>query len=568
MEKETLSNHIRLGERTSSVSNQFNRESFEFQSKEVISKYLMNALNALFEDEIENKNYVFLQHLANVFNAAQYSMPIISEATNRTFRDTLEDAILFEIARCFTTAIIKNPVIGYEALDKIFSLRYPLFKNANMMTNDELYKALYQSNKSKKVGSSIYGAVCCCMFLKPDPTDERWIDFIHYQRVVYDNCSIHSTKELIEEKWGIDDLYENKIFMRFVKKRREDLASFLKCGETKLHLFLFHIVFEHIEYKNSKNTKPQKKELQRFSEKLFDKLEVVCKKNVIGMQWLIPNTENALPELLDECINQSLCEIVWSKYIEKQDLGEEFNISMLIRNVMIENPVEFLKDVITIFFFEVSAKALNKCLDFTHENFSIDKFLRCDSSSLLKAKVSEYGTIITEKDNSLENQEREIESLNLRIQQLEKQLSHETAVQASESEKKLNKNERLREKIAAYEEYFSLQDAKDEILEDSEDKVDISEISDKRMLFIGGRSEVVQKLKFVFPSSVFVQDEVRKISFIDFERVIMFPKFMNHSLFYKYITRTRRQGIKAVFCNANNLEQVHRKILTSFQEAS
>lgn len=347
---------------------------------EIMSKFLMNALNALFEDEIENKHYEFLKCLANIFNATEYATPIISEATNRTFRDNIEDAVLFEVARGFTNAIIENQMVGYEALYSIFASRYPYFKNAHKMTNDELYDALNKSFKSKKIGASIYGAVCCCMFLKQDSMDERWIDFIKYQSFVYDKCSIHSTREMIEEAWKIDNIYNNKIFIRFMKKRREDLAGFLKCDEEQLHLCLTKIAILGTDYCNA-----DKKliKLCLHCEKLDYQLDLACRNNIINRQWILSQKDNSLPELMDECLNQALFEKIWDRYEEKQDSREGFTISMLIHNVTIENPEEFLKDVLTSFFLEIPIKSLSESMDFAYRNFSLEKFLKSDSTSIL-----------------------------------------------------------------------------------------------------------------------------------------------------------------------------------------
>jgi Glutaminase len=537
--------------------------------KERMSKYLMNALNALFEDEIENKNYEFLKCLAHIFNPAEYATPIISEATNRTFRDNIEDAVLFEIARGFTNAIIENQMVGYEALNSIFSSRYPLFKNAHKMTNDELYEALYKSGKGKKVGGSIYGAVCCCMFLKPDDMDERWVYFVKYQSFVYDKCSIHSTREMIEEAWEIDNIYNNKIFMRFMKKRREDLAGFLKCDEEQLHLCLTQIA---ILGTDNRNIDKEFIKLYRYCEKLDYQLNLACSNNIINRQWLLSHKDNSLPVLLDNCLNQALFEMVWDKYEEKKELGKEFTITMLIHNVTIENPEEFLKDVLTSFFLEIPVKALNESMDFAYKNFSLEKFLKYDSSSILNYKISELEASIQEKDNSLKNKKKEIDCLNSKIQHLERQLNKMTKAQESETEKKLreisNENDKLREKITIYEEFDSLMRTENEVYLDCEEEVDVTAISGKRMLFIGGRNEVVQKLKATFPNSVFVRNEIRKISFSNFERVVIFPEFMNHSMYYKYRNLIRRQGVKVVFCNTNNIEQVHKQIIMSFQEAA
>lgn len=132
-------------------------------------------------------------------------------------------------------------------------------------------------------------------------------------------------------------------------------------------------------------------------------------------------------------------------------------------------------------------------MDFAYKNFSLEKFLKYDSSSILNNKISKLETAIQEKDSSLKNQKQEMEGLILRIQRLEKQLSNVTKAQHSETEKRLkeirNKNDRLREKLAVYEEFDALQGSEGEDYLDSEAEVDITGISGKRMLFIGGETK-------------------------------------------------------------------------------
>lgn len=535
--------------------------------KEKMTKYLMNALNALFEDEIEQKNYEFLKRFANVFNPNEYATPIISEATNRTFRDTIEDAVLFEVARGFTNAIIENQTVGYEVLNSIFASKYPLFKNANRMTNDELYGALYKSSKNKKIGASIYGSVCCCMFLKPEGMDERWVDFVKFQSLVYDKCSIHSTREMIEEAWKIDNIYNNKIFMRFIKKRREELAKFLKCEEEEVHFCLTNIAIMGIEYRKTENEL-----LCLHNEKLAYQLDLACKNNIINMQWLLSQNKNSLSEQLGDCLIQALFKKDWDKIEEKQGSRDEFTISKLIHNVTIENPEEFLMDVLTSFFLEISIKALNECMNFAYKNFSLDKFLQCDTSAILNNKITELEAVIQGKDNLLKSQKQEIDGLNSRIQRIKKETINVTKIHATETEKKLreirDKNDQLREKLTIYDEFDALQGIENKDYLDCNKEVDITAISGKRMLFIGGRNEVVQKLKVSFPNSVFIQDEIRRISFRNIERVVMFPEFMNHSMYYKYRNPIRRQGLKVVYCHTNNMKQVYRQIYTSFLDVA
>lgn len=244
----------------------------DYTSEENVSNYLMNSLNALFLTDITRKDYDFLQYLSGVFDMTQYATPIIYEAIKRTHADTLEDAILFEIARCYTNAIVQNPAKGYNALNAIYASKYPLFKDADSMTDDELYSALEKSQKTNITGYSVYGAICCCLFLTPNQDDERWYSFSSHQSGLFYQHSIQSEKKRIEIYWNIDDLYEDKTFNRFLKKRRYELAAYLKCNEDNIQYYLIKIMPWN-EVKNEKqNPTLVQSETFKFMKMIFQHL--------------------------------------------------------------------------------------------------------------------------------------------------------------------------------------------------------------------------------------------------------------------------------------------------------
>lgn len=540
---------------------------------ENVSMYLKNSLNALFAYDVLAKDYTFLQDLSDVFGPPHSVKPEVEAGFNRTTITEFQNVLLFEIVSYYVNEIVKNPLKGYEVLDKIYGSKYPLFHNADKMKDDELYLAYEKSIKIKNDPlPSIYGAICCCMFLEPNLSDMRWQQFLSRQVCIHKAGTVKTAQKKIEDIWEIENIKESKRFARFMKKRREDLEDYIRCEESQLHISLLVMIFAHLDKRIQSSFPPHIQELCKFSEKQFEIMEEVCKNNLIGFHWLIYYNDFQLNDIMNECINQSLYKLAWSIIEEKLNMKEEFTISMLVHNVLIENPGEFLKEIITTFFFSLSSRLINKSVEYSCDNFSLEKFLKSDSTSILNNKISELEAVIQEKDNMLKNQKQEIDALNSRIQRLENQLSNVVKAQASETEKKLreirNENDQLREKLAIYEEFDELQGIENEDYLDCEDEVDITAISGKRMLFIGGRNEVVQKLKASFPNAVFVQNEIRRISFCNFERVIIFSRNMNHPMYYKYRNLIRREGLKVVFCNTNNMEQVYRQFFMSFQEAA
>lgn len=540
----------------------------DYSSEENVSNYLMNSLNALFLTDITRKDYVFLQYLSSVFDMTQYATPIIYEAIKRTHTDTLEDAILFEIARCYTNAIIQNPAKGYNALNAIYASKYPLFKDADSMTDDELYCALEKSQNTNITGYSVYGAICCCLFLTPNQDDERWYSFSSHQSGLFYQHSIQSEKKRIEVYWNIDDLYEAKTFNRFLKKRRYELAAYLKCNEDNIQYYLIKIMPWN-EAKNEKqNPTLIQSETFKFMKMIFQHLTKTWEQNFISFRWLFQYPDKYYANVMNKCLLTSFGKLIQNKIEETNYTKNEFKIENLI-DLQIPDPKAFLEETIINFFITLSAILINDSMQYSFKNFSLERITHQDANSLLRAQLTDYTNMLNMKDLKLESLTYEVDALKIRNHALENDLYKESSAVISDYEKKLElsdkENLRLKEKLAVYEEYFTLLSNDNELLVSPGEELDITEVIGKRMLFIGGRIELIQKLKYSFPSSVFVQDEITKIDFNNFERVIMFPKFMNHALFYKYINQARANKVDVTYCNSNNIEQVLNTIVVSFK---
>ena len=89
--------------------------------------------------------------------------------------------------------------------------------------------------------------------------------------------------------------------------------------------------------------------------------------------------------------------------------------------------------------------------------------------------------------------------------------------------------------------------------------MDISHVRDKRIAFIGGMPETIVKMKKEFCHAVFITDETADIP-QKIDAMVMFPKFMSHSLFYKYIPLRRGKGIQLIYCNSTNTDLILHKI--------
>lgn len=92
----------------------------------------------------------------------------------------------------------------------------------------------------------------------------------------------------------------------------------------------------------------------------------------------------------------------------------------------------------------------------------------------------------------------------------------------------------------------------------------------KRILVIGGRWEIVDKLKELMPELKHTENANDSyISPDSYDYVLMFTDFMNHTIFYKYITRLRnnKKGkVPILYLQGSNLDNIKNKIYNFYQK--
>ena len=91
------------------------------------------------------------------------------------------------------------------------------------------------------------------------------------------------------------------------------------------------------------------------------------------------------------------------------------------------------------------------------------------------------------------------------------------------------------------------------------DKAEMYLPCNEKVVFIGGKPEVLARLKAVFKESVFISDEAVTVP-QKIDLIVMFPQFMNHVLFYKYISIARERDIKVTYCNGSNMDVMLQQI--------
>lgn len=178
----------------------------------------------------------------------------------------------------------------------------------------------------------------------------------------------------------------------------------------------------------------------------------------------------------------------------------------------------------------------------------------------------------------------ELEKYKSQIEKLEQQnVSLKNKVEKYQNQE--NINTKLRKKLSEKDKEIDksknrisdLQEIINELQSDENAEKDIADFyipdsyfKDKRILVIGGRWEIVDKLKELMPE--LKHTENANDAYIDpnnYDFVIMFTDFMNHTIFYKYITRLRnnKKGkVPILYLQGSNMDNIKNKIYNFYQK--
>lgn len=141
-----------------------------------------------------------------------------------------------------------------------------------------------------------------------------------------------------------------------------------------------------------------------------------------------------------------------------------------------------------------------------------------------------------------------------------KPLQDENRTLRKENEKLKEELEALKQKktelesmIEAYEETIGKQE---EIIENNEALTD-EELRKQKILFVGGRYELIRTLKNIMENAKFVQIETDPIpDLTKIDRIIYFSNFINHSTYNKVFDRAKVISIPYQFIHTQNYKQV------------
>ena len=303
-----------------------------------------------------------------------------------------------------------------------------------------------------------------------------------------------------------------------------------------------------------------------------------------------------------ELLVKSLQEYLLEKTESIKDNDESITITNLIfKTQMQPTDIERVMALLNKNIMLATIASVNECDYYTlfssYDFGDITPFFDDGTVSLSDEMSKSDNEITTKVDKklNLNKKTKELESENAKLsEELEKyksqieKLEQQNVSLKNKVEKYQNQeniNTKLRKKLSEKDKEIDksknkisdLQEIINELQSDENAEKDIADFyipdsyfKDKRILVIGGRWEIVDKLKELMPELKHTENANDSyISPDSYDYVLMFTDFMNHTIFYKYITRLRnnKKGkVPILYLQGSNLDNIKNKIYNFYQK--
>ena len=523
---------------------------------------IVNFARMILETEIENKNYHFLKKAYDKLGLYDNKRIMDMNKKYPKIQARPTEGIFENIMAVILEEIKDDNEELLNLFMKYYLDRFPFVKEAFQKSGSNSKKYMANFKKDADGTDVIKKAFIVLYYLVQAEEDEGFliyvyekykIDFEQFKDKLVQKTYIQS----LEELWEIENLAENKIYQKYLKKQRQILADYLKIEPEKLEEYIVYYSAATYKKKDENGvfeTGTRGTPFAWIEESLFK----IMDKNNISTDCIVGKVGKMHTSIVKEDFENLCGALIYTRYCDYEFQDEELTLSMIIRQASIEDVNTFYVGLLASYYFDLLTRVLNGVLEDYYKIFSFDKILNVNREKELIAEIDKL------KDELYRNKEKIKQYAEEEFEQKQKQYSEtqkedrgyveKIALLEKQLEEQKKLNEKQQQRLKDQEEYISLLEQQDET-EQIEEAIDISAFSSKRIVFIGGMQELLVKLKPIFENSVFIKDEAVTVP-VNIDAIVMFPKFMNHVLFYKYIALAREKDIKVIYCNSNNMDIV------------
>lgn len=362
-----------------------------------------------------------------------------------------------------------------------------------------------------------------------------------------------------------NSIFDSKLFERYLKKRREDIANYYRVPVSKIADAMMG------EIKNIVFDKQYAHNVSYLVYLTYRKITANHGASDSWINFLLTkydkfNTVYGYVVDVDKIIDDYYFMKVHVEYSTRLTNGNDFTELTLARECVSPNIQNDITEILYMIFMDCMQKINDIFVEQYYQNFSWEKIDGKEVEIKYKKIVEEYKNKNARLKDKIQRQEesrlevneivrnkvasitrkqlRNVESLNKTIENQQKEI------------------EKLKKLLASKEEFINeLQNVTEELDED----VNLDIIKDKRFLVVGHVSERMPELKKLLSASIFMETENFELKGIQVEGIIFIISFMSHSMFYKVKASSIYDKVMNIKCNGKKAETVLMEIANAVQ---
>lgn len=366
-----------------------------------------------------------------------------------------------------------------------------------------------------------------------------------------ENCDY---MEQLEEIWEIKDLKNNPLYKDFLARQRVDLADYMEVEPEWIEEYFVDFGIDTSESCISTDA------ILLFAwmeESLFK----LCDKNHICWEYVKEKICDLYPVNVKWHFENLCAGFLYGAYCLCSEEFTDLPMDIFLSEVDTMDPETLYIALVASVYFGLLAESLDEVLEEYYRNFSFDRSMEIDRGERLKAENERLKDEIKQYEERLKEYQHQCSKAD--------QKQHEDACRQKEYTERIDQLTRQLEdkKRLSEKQQQMLSDREDYIkwLEREEDSGSGMEPSGemqacgKKIAFIGGEPEVVQRLKSVFYNGVFVDSETADIP-KKIDGIVMFPKSISQNLFYKFKDLARERKAAVVYCKGTDMDVIYNSI--------
>lgn len=192
--------------------------------------------------------------------------------------------------------------------------------------------------------------------------------------------------------------------------------------------------------------------------------------------------------------------------------------------------------------------------------------------------VAKYEKVIAKMQSASEEQAKKMQKLQDEvdtIQMREHSISNENYHLYEQKIKQLQKQleekdreiDRLKKQSADKDEYIELLETEEDELPEVIEDIDYEALSKRKILFVGGLPETVNKVLSYFSFKKHIGKTYSgTVDVSAVNDIVIFYDFINHALYYKVINVAREHKLNVIYCHGRNAERIVAHIADNLSE--